>query len=282
MPSLFSTHCNVNLTIIAPSAEKIPDCLPHYIPDEGLRRKLVDEVQRFRGRIFVQDNSLPASALDAQGRHNMPYDDEAWHLLVWDRYQNVCGAMRVGIHLQKHRPVRLEDLQISKFLAHLPTATRSLVEGAARAYLRRIRSPSPFFEPGGWVIAENARKSTLASVLAAAVWSLGRAVGGSAGLSMATMKNNSASILKKMGGFELFSRGVPLAPFFDPYHGSQMELIGFDPSYLNPRLEATVAEIQEFINVLPIITGDGTRGAATRPQYVPGHALSAIRPAQAM
>lgn len=263
MRSLFSTLRDITLTVVAPSMANIPEGL-NAIADQGLYGDLIDEIERFRGLIYVQDNAIPASALDEKGRHHSEYDYEAWHLVLRDRQQALWGAIRVGVHLQTVRATQLEDLQIDKFLSRLPSEVKEPLVTAVQAFICNSRSLYPtFFEPGGWAIAEDGRKGALAPVLAGSIWSLARAVGGGTGVAAATTRHQSAGILKKMGGFEIFFDGSPVPPFYDPYHDCYMELVGFDSTSLNSRLEGTVAHIEEYIRSLPIITRPGD--AAVRP-----------------
>lgn len=255
MRSLFSTLKDVNLTVVAPTAAHIPAWLKNVLADEEVYTDTIDDIQRFRGYVYVQDKAIPSSALDEQGRHNSEYDYYAWHIILRDRRQELCGAIRVGVVPYEEGGKPPDTLQILQYLARLPSERKDPMEEAVRQFLNTCHTLQPnICEPGAWAVAEDVRKGRLAPVLAASIWSLLRAVGGAAGVATATTRHQSADILRKMGGFELFRNGEALPPFYDPFHNCLIEIVGFDSGYLNPRLEATVAEVEAYINDLPIIT----------------------------
>jgi hypothetical protein len=258
--SLFGTLRDVDLTVVAPSVAHVPEWLSNALVNDAMYQNMIDEIQRFRGNVYVHDKAIPASSLDKEGRHYSDYDYQAWHIIFRDRREDLCGAIRVG--LVSCTDTDVEDLQVLRFLAKMPDDQRTPLEAAVRGFLGNCRLLQPSIcEPGAWAVAEDVRKGRLAPVLAASIWSLLRVVGGASGVATATTRHGSADILKKMGGFDLILNGVPLVPFYDSYHACYMELVGFDSSYLNPRLEATVTEVQEYMGLLPIIT----RGASSPP-----------------
>jgi hypothetical protein len=249
----------VDLTIVAPSVAQVPDWLSNVLANERVYQEVIEEIQRFRGYVYVQDKAIPSSALDEQGRHYSEYDYRAWHIIFRERRQELCGAIRVGLvdYGDYGDTEESDPLQVLQFLSHIPSDTKAPLETAVRRFLDNCRTLAPSIcEPGAWAVAEDVRKSRVAPILAASIWSLGRVMGGGIGVATATTRHGSADILKKMGGFDLFLNGMPLVPFYDSYHQCYIELIGFDSDYLNPRLEPTVAEVQDYISNLPIITTD--------------------------
>lgn len=269
MRSLFSTLRDVDLTVVAPSSAHVPEWLTNVLVNEGMYRNLVDEIQRFRGYVYVKDKAIPSSSLDEQGRHYSEYDFRAWHIVLRDRRQELCGAIRVGL-MPWTRINDISDLQVVQYLARLSAGNdeKATLQTVVRNFLENCRTIQPtVWEPGAWAVSEDMRRSRLAPVLAASIWSLGRAIGGAAGVSTATTRHGSSEILKKMGGFELAFNGAPLPPFYDTYHECFIELVGFDSDYLNPRLETTVTEIQDYIKGLPIITREDS-SCAESPERV--------------
>ena len=260
MRSLFRALRDVDLTIVAPSVTQIPEWLPNVLVNDGMYQEVIGEIQRFRGGVYVQDKAIPANALDDLGRHYSDYDYRAWHVLFRDRRQDLCGAIRVG--LVSYGDIEgIDHLQVLEFLSHMPSDKKAPLETAVRKFLDNCKTLVPSIcEPGAWAVSADVRKGRLAPVLAASIWSLLRVVGGAAGVATATTKHGSANILKKMGGFDLFLNGMPLVPFYDSYHQCYIELIGFDSDYLNPRLEPTVAQVQDYMSTLPIITTDARDG----------------------
>jgi hypothetical protein len=94
-------------------------------------------------------------------------------------------------------------------------------------------------------------------------YALQRALGGAISIAAATGRHGSADILKRLGAYQFPDGRSTLPQFYDPYHGCDMELLGFASDRVNPRFEDTVLEIQaSFKSQLVISTVSPTREAA--------------------
>jgi hypothetical protein len=119
-----------------------------------------------------------------------------------------------------------------------------------------VRAQKDFFEVSGWAIAEHARFSEAAMIVAFTTYALGRALGGGRGIATATTRNHSSRILRRLGGLPLSLDGEPLPPYFDPRFGCVMELISFDTTAPNPRYAAHIQQLVDQLPSLPVIHGN--------------------------
>jgi len=63
-----------------------------------------------------------------------------------------------------------------------------------------------------------------------ATYSLARILGGCVGITTATERHHSSSILRRIGGHSLQYRGTELPSYYDPQYRCKMEVLRFDSS----------------------------------------------------
>jgi hypothetical protein len=133
-----------------------------------------------------------------------------------------------------------------------------------------------YVEIGGWAMAPHVRGTgeCLRSVLATYAWS--RVIGGAMGISTATERNGSASILKRLGGRSLEWGGQAIPPYYDPRYGCQMQMLRFDSRSPNPRYEQAVQDILGTLIDVPVVCGD-----EVAPQIAPREFRRAPQPLHA-
>jgi hypothetical protein len=85
-----------------------------------------------------------------------------------------------------------------------------------------------YAEVGGWAIAPERRCTPEALRLALSTYAIAQLLGGSRGITTATMRHHSSSILRRIGGRPLIFDGIELPPYYDPRYGCEMEILGFD------------------------------------------------------
>jgi hypothetical protein len=253
--SLFPRLGNVFLGVVAPQSGKLPSTFANVCPDAELHAALIDEVQRFRGRIYLADGAIPAAALDEQGRHRTPVDRESWHVILLDESAGLCGCMRAIPHPGKGQR---SELYMREAIARLGEGAGRYA-GALKAFLANAHGVCRgVLEGGGWAVAEGSRNSTCVPILALASWSLAQVLGGCMGLSLAARRNQSAAILRRLGGFPLGDEQGPLPGFYDAYHRGELELLGFDCYHPAPEYEPTVLEVREFLRSALVVVPSGT------------------------
>jgi hypothetical protein len=92
-----------------------------------------------------------------------------------------------------------------------------------------------FAEVGGWALGPALRSSTAALDMLLLAFALLERLGGSLGISTATRRHGSASILQRVGLRPLELEGAELPPYYDPQYECEMEMLRFDSSNPNPK-----------------------------------------------
>ena len=113
-----------------------------------------------------------------------------------------------------------------------------------------------YIEVGGWAIAEKVRCTAecLRSVLAVYAWS--RLVGGALGVSTATERNGSASILKRLGGSSMQWDKSEIPAYYDPRYDCRMHMLRYDSRTPTARYEASIRGIEGVMANVPVISPD--------------------------
>jgi len=110
-----------------------------------------------------------------------------------------------------------------------------------------------YVEFGGWALAEELRCSTEGLRIALAMYGLAQNLGGCIGLSNATRRHRSSSILRRIGGRPLMADGVELPAYYESQYSCEMEILRFDSASPNPRYEAWIDEIGAHLLTTPVI-----------------------------
>ncbi len=220
-------------------------CSPH------LHSHLLSEMQRLRGRIYLADGALAAGDLDPWERHIHAADSKSWHLLALGAMGRVIACTRLRRHSSpvswrqlgiRQAPIAQSDEWGRKFRASID-AELAAARWAGFSYV----------EVGGWALAKEIRGTFMAlkTVLATYAWS--QLVGGALGITTATNRNESAAILRRLGGRPLAWDGEELPPYYDDRYRCRMEVLRFDSREANPKYAAMLEEIREQISRAPVI-----------------------------
>ncbi|MDP9171509.1 MAG: hypothetical protein M3N54_12895, partial [Acidobacteriota bacterium] len=208
-------------------------------------------MQRLRGTLYLADGAIGAEHLSHDGRHILPTDDQSWHLLTLGDSGEVLGCTR---YLQHGAGTRFDDLGISKG----PLASSDIWGVKMRAAVEEDlwtarKSGFSYVEVGGWAMAPRVRCTAecLRSVLATYAWS--RLIGGAIGISTATERNGSASILRRLGGSLVNWAGAEIPPYYDPRYDCRMHMLRYDSRKPNPRYEDSIEHIRHTLAEIPVI-----------------------------
>jgi hypothetical protein len=219
--------------------------------DPELHRHLLGDMQRLRGQIYLQDGAIAADHLTADGLHKTPEDDRSWHLLSFSRDRGISSCVW---YLEHDSDATLRRLRVRT----CPLASReewrrpftSAVESElARARRDRLR----YAEVGGWAVSPESRCTSEGLVLALAAFSLGRIAGGALGLTTATVRHASATILRRLGGSNLEVNGKPIPSYYDERYGCEMELLRFDSRRPSSRFANVIDRLAEKLAYVPVI-----------------------------
>ena len=233
------------LVLLAPHIDQIPTCLTGRTLDESRHYELLSAMQTMRGTLYLEEGALELSQISADGRHRLPVDDNAWHILTLDQHGEVVGCARYMSHKNtaSFTELGLSGSALAKS-DHWGEKLRSAVEADIR-YARHLGVD--YVEVGGWAISPKFRNTSHALRIALAAYSLGRILGGCVGVGTVTQRNLSSSILRRMGGHSLRVDDVELPAYFDSGYGCQMEILRFESALPNPRFEGWVQELENYL-----------------------------------
>ncbi len=239
------------LLLLAPPEARTPGRFVNVRIDPLRHGRLLREMQQFRGRLYSEDNAIFPSDLSSDGRHELPVDGRAWHLLALDEAGDICTCVRYVVHpnTTAFQQLGIQDAALAHSVqwgTQLKAAVDSQVE------LARSRGVA-FVEVGGWALAPELRHTVEALRIALATYSLARSLGGCIGITTATERHHSASILQRIGGMPLALQGVDLPPYYDPQYRCRMQVLRFDSSKLNPRFEPWVTDLRSYLETVPVI-----------------------------
>jgi len=221
----------------------------HEIVDDTSRhRRLLAGAQRLRGEIYVRDGAIQPWELSADGRHMQPSDALSWHLLKVDERDSVTACIRY----RAHRPgAPFSDLAVSQSAA----ARSALVREAIQTELACAGEGGfDYVELGGWAISEQMRCSAEALRMLLTIYALGQLMGGVLGITTATTRHHSSSILRRIGGRPLMARGVEVPAYFDPHYNCEMEFLRFDSTTPNAHYAGLMRECRDALLGLPVVS----------------------------
>jgi hypothetical protein len=224
----FGDRVRDELLLLAPAGCLIPESFARRNVDRNRYARWLSEVQRVRGSVYLADGALEPRQLTADGRHVQPSDYDSWHLLAVDGNGAVQGCARYR-HLTGH--VGFDDLGVREsWLARCDQWGPSLRAAVESEIVCARQRGKAFSEVGGWAIVPEKRFTTEALRIAMATYSLARILGGCVGISTATERHRSASILRRIGGRSLEYGGIALPSYYDPQYRCRMEVLQFDSS----------------------------------------------------
>lgn len=217
---------DTRLVLLAPSGAVIPEFFRNVEVDSTIHNRFVREMQHLRGSVYVEDGAVESHQLSAGGYHETPEDVKSWHLLTLDQRQRVTGCAWYRAHEASVRPhhlrVRSCPLASMKEWRHtLRTAIETEIANARRESLG-------YAEVGGWAVAKGARSTSEGLILALAGFSLGRICGGCLGITTATVRHCSSTILRRLGGAPLQAGTTKVPSYYDPQYKCEMEILRFD------------------------------------------------------
>lgn len=236
--------------LLAPDGRQTKS-FPESTVDASLHQRLLADAQRLRGRVYLEDGAIHPSQLSADGRHAQAADQRSWHLLTLDERGRVAACTRYLPHANN---VTFPELTVaSSAIAQSEawgTAFRHAIE--AELGLARKRRCS-YVEMGGWVISEALRCTTEAVRMVLTAYGMARLFGGALGISTVTTRHRSSSILRRIGGGSLLSRGAELPPYFDPQYNCEMEILRFDSERPNQRYRSWIDDCRTHLETAPVI-----------------------------
>jgi hypothetical protein len=247
------------LLLLAPAGARVPASLNQNKVSANAKRHAdyLGEVQRLRGRIYLEDGAIRESQL-VDGRHVVESDAASWHLLVLDHEGRTCGCVRYRDH---GGPVAFAELTAARSsLAACPEWGGTMRAAVEDELLLAEALELPFVEIGGWVLEPAIRGTVEALRMVLGAYALSREFGGAVGLATATVRHSSASILRRVGGQPLECRGETVPAYADRQYNCGMELLRFHSWALNPRYDVWVEQMAAEIREVAVIAAGAPGG----------------------
>jgi hypothetical protein len=220
------------LVLVAPSKASSRDGFTNVTHSTAESERLIHEMQRLRGAIYLDDGAVTRRELTADGRHATPEDHTSWHLLMTDTTGHVRSC---ALYLLHERATSIQHLRVR----HCPLLQRAerrhqvqcaIESEMARAQVAGLR----FAELGGWAISKERRGSPDGLMMALAAYGLARMLGGAIGITAANAQSSSL-ILRRLGGSYLAFETAPIPSYFDPRYNTEIDLLRFDSRAPSPR-----------------------------------------------
>jgi hypothetical protein len=257
MPGVGLDDGTSRLLLLAPPAAVIPPDFHAVDADSTRYSELLAEMQRLRGQVYLQDGAIGPRQLSHDGRHRLAVDQDSWHLLAVDESGAVQGCVR---YLAHQNTSCFQELWVrNSALSNDPEWSHPF-RAAVTHELRSARERGlSYVEVGGWAIAPERRCSVEALRTVLSTYSLAQVLGGCLGITTATVRHNSAYILRRLGGTSLVGDGVEIPSYFDPHYRCSMEVLRFDSTKPAGRFAAVVQRLCSEILHVPVICHSRSR-----------------------
>lgn len=244
----------LRFVILAPEMEHNDVADLRVTTDSKRHEELLKRVQRVRGsalREYVPD----MKDLTRDGRHVQAADPKSWHVLLTDTHGTVRGCAR-------YRPVSGDVAGLGAINSTLAKSRRfgSTLIRAVEDHVNSARAANVGYgEAGGWVLSPSLRCSTAAVNIALMTFALAERLGGGMGITTATVRHHSASILQRLGGQTL--AGLP--PYYEPKFGCVIQILGFDMKSLARQFARKLSEARAHLDSTEVLY----RSNAARPKF---------------
>ena len=251
------------IVFVAPSSDCVSDVFQHVEIDNNRHRDLVRDVQRMRGSIYLNDGAIQSHQLTADGRHQTPEDETSWHMVLLNREKKITAS---ALYLEHDSNVAFEQLRARHCPLNQESEWRPTLVNSIEAELKKARREQlQFVELGGWAVSEETRGTSGALAFALAVYAFSRRAGGALGMTTATFRHCSATILKRLGGARFEVDGVTLPPYYDPRYRCMMEMLRFDSRRPNPKYVHLIDQVRETLGRITVVARPAM--AATESPY---------------
>jgi hypothetical protein len=238
------------LILLAPPTAEIPASLTNVTENTAEHNRLVREVQKLRADIYVHDGAITPSDL-RDGLHQTPEDERSWHLLIRNREGDISSC---AWYMDHETPATFDKLRVRTCPLGQDPERRADFESAVQGELERARREGlRFAELGGWAVSKHCRCTSEGLLLALASYSLGRTLGPALGLTTATVRHSSSTILRRLGGSYLRHGADIVAPYFDPHYDCQMELLRFDSRKPSPKYGEMIERVHQRISGVTVV-----------------------------
>jgi hypothetical protein len=256
--SLSSSH--QQLIVLSPCASRVLGRFRNVTIDPLRYKLILADMQKMRGRVYLEDGAIAPHQLSSDGRHHSPADSESWHLLTLDQHGLVSGCVRYREH---RNTVSFQDLALQHCALAACREWGVKLRAAVESDLAAARQQAiSYVEVGGWALAKERRCTGEALRTALATYGLAQILGGCVGIATATVRNRSSSILRRIGGTGLEVEGEKLPSYYDPQYTCEMEIVRFTSSSPNPKYWRWIEQISANLRNVPVLSLAASGGMA--------------------
>ena len=255
---LSDSRTQTQFVVLTPSELPVPGVFRNRHADSRLRDELLAKVQRFRGKIYLDDGAIARGELTSDGRHVSPVDQHSWHVLSLDGGGRVCSCLRF---LEESRARSFDDLWVRHAAAVHSAHGSRLRQAVEREIAHARRIGVRFGEVGGWAVAESHRRTMEPLRIILAMYGLLELLGSCVGVATATWRHSSAAILRRIGLTTMALDGGSLPPYYDPHYDCQMEMLRFDSRSPNPKYRTWVRDLGASLTTAPVVCAGRMRTA---------------------
>lgn len=246
------TSSSRTFVLLAPALAGVPRAFTRVESNEKQYETRLAQLQRLRGSLYLEDGAIEPWQLTDDGRHATAPDNLSWHLLSMEASE-VVGCARLQVYAPT---VSFSSLTVAQSALAADAHWGEMLRLSITAELYRAQAEEfRFIEAGGWALAPELRFTTEALHMALASYAIGDLLGGALGLSTATVRHKSSSILRRLGASSFTWGDHSLPPYYDPAYRCEMEVVRFDSRYPNPKYRSLVDTIKTQLPLVQVLCG---------------------------
>jgi hypothetical protein len=242
------------LILLAPSADSVGDGCRNVTFNRHRHAERVREMQRLRGKVYLEDGAIERRQLSTDGLHRTPEDERSWHLLMLGRDGRISACAG---SLEHENTTSIRNLRVRNCPLAATESGRERLHAAVQSEIDRARQDGlSYAEVGGWAVSKQCRCTSEGLLLALAAYSLGRRLGGALGITTATVRHSSSTILRRLGGSLLEAGGTVVPSYFDPKYNCEMELLRFDSRRPNAKYAGLIELLRDRLTNVAVFASD--------------------------
>jgi hypothetical protein len=249
------------LVLLAPPHTAISPYFQNVSVDPARHQEFIRAAQRLRGSVYVRDGAVQPHELSPEGLHRTPEDERSWHLLMLNRQQDVSACVW---YLEHENTTTVNRLRVRACPLARLDEWRDRLHAAVESELSRARREDlRYSEVGGWAVAPECRCTSEGLLLALAAYSMGRIAGGALGITTATVRHSSSTILRRLGGSHLAAAGQAVPSYFDARYNCEMELLRFDSRRPSAKYSGCIELLHRKLANVLVVAATAARGELT-------------------
>ena len=255
-----------NLVLLAPASARSCGPFDHIWRSNQTYTKLLSDMQRLRGEVYLHDGAVERHELTSDGRHIVPSDEHSWHLLTLNSAGRVLGCIRYS----RASVTGFGALNVGRAALTKSKSWGPLVRSCVLEEARNARSAGfSYLEIGGWALAKELRGTAEAVRGVLTTYAFAQWIGGALGVTTATERNQSSSMLRRLGARALEWDGTELPSYYDEQYRCQMEILRFDSRSPNPKYLEHVKVLRDNISKVPVVSRKRPSASRTFVSQIP-------------